>query len=108
MADKGMNLGSQSGVTVSGGTKAKLTPPDNYKVILLNDDYTTKEFVVYILMKVFHKSPADSVSIMESVHKTGKGVAGIYPYDIAATKANRTIELARKEEYPLSCTIEKE
>lgn len=107
MADNDMNRSQDSSVAVSSGEKTKLAPPDNYKVLILNDDYTTKEFVVYILMKVFHKSPGDAVVIMESVHKTGKGVAGVYTYDIAVTKANQTMNLARKESFPLSCTIEK-
>lgn len=83
-----------------------LQPPKDYKVILLNDDYTTKDFVVHILESVFNKNKAEAVIIMESVHKTGKGVAGIYTYDIAASKAQKTIKLARANGFPLNCKIE--
>ncbi|MBR1912929.1 MAG: ATP-dependent Clp protease adaptor ClpS [Treponema sp.] len=81
-------------------------PPKDYKVILLNDDYTTKDFVVSVLESVFQKNRAESVIIMESVHKTGKGVAGIYTYDIAASKAEKTMKLARSNGFPLNCKLE--
>ncbi len=86
----------------------EIQPPSNYKVILFNDDYTTKEFVVQILQQVFHKNSADAVKIMESVHKTGRGIAGVYPYDIAATRRQITINLARKEGFPLRCEMEED
>lgn len=81
-------------------------PPKNYKVVLFNDDYTTKEFVVYILEKVFHKNQMDATQIMESVHKTGRGIAGVYTFDIAATRRQLAIELARKEGFPLRVELE--
>ncbi|MCR5761991.1 MAG: ATP-dependent Clp protease adaptor ClpS [Treponema sp.] len=87
-------------------TESALKPPRDYKVVLLNDDYTTKDFVVYILESVFRKNQPEAVEIMESVHKTGKGVAGIYTYDIAATKAQKTVKLARANGFPLNCTLE--
>lgn len=86
--------------------KQKIVEPCKYKVILYNDDYTTKDFVVSILKDVFNKSLNDAVVVMESVHTTGKGVAGIYYYDIAMTKIKRTMELARKNDFPLRCGIE--
>ena len=91
-----------------GGTAVQTTvqPPKNYKVILLNDDYTTKDFVVFILESVFQKEKAEAVVIMESVHRAGKGVAGIYTYDIAVTKAQKTVRLARANGFPLNCTLE--
>lgn len=82
--------------------------PPRYKVILLNDDFTTKDFVVYALMRFFHKSGAEAEIIMESVHKTGKGIAGIYDYDIAATRAKLTMDTARENGFPLKCILEKE
>ena len=87
-------------------TENEVKPPRDYKVILLNDDYTTKDFVVFILETVFQKKEAEAVAVMESVHKTGKGVAGIYTYDIAATKAQKTVKLARANGFPLNCTLE--
>ena len=81
-------------------------PPSYYKVVLFNDDYTTKEFVVDVLCKVFHKNSSDAVKIMESVHKSGRGVAGVYIYDIAATRRDLTISMARRLGFPLRCELE--
>jgi len=89
------------------GVLEKIKPPSDYKVVLLNDDYTTKDFVVEVLMRVFHKAEAEAVQIMESVHKAGSGVAGVYTYDIAHSKARITMDMARKEGFPLQCRIEK-
>jgi ATP-dependent Clp protease adaptor protein ClpS len=87
-------------------TKKKLKKPPLYKVLLHNDDYTTKEFVVQILQYVFHKDPAEAVQIMLHVHRKGIGVAGIYPYEIAETKVALVETLARQHEFPLKCSIE--
>lgn|SRR5574344_423910 len=89
---------------VEEATKIEL-PPD-YKVILYNDDYTTKDFVVDVLETVFHKTTSEAITIMESVHKTGRGVAGIYSYDIAMTRASLTVQLARAQGFPLRCEAE--
>ena len=86
--------------------RTDIKPPSDYKVILFNDDYTTKEFVVNVLVKVFHKNVEDAIFIMESVHKSGKGIAGIYPYDIAETRREMTLRMARQEGYPLKCELE--
>ncbi|MCX8031174.1 MAG: ATP-dependent Clp protease adapter ClpS [Thermodesulfovibrionales bacterium] len=88
--------------------KTKLKRPDLYKVILLNDDYTTMDFVVYILETVFNKKPIEAIQIMLHVHKNGSGLAGIYTKDIAETKINIVHELAQKNEFPLRCIMEKE
>ncbi|MBU2590530.1 MAG: ATP-dependent Clp protease adaptor ClpS [Nitrospinota bacterium] len=82
--------------------------PRMYRVILHNDDYTTMEFVISILMGVFHKSEAEAAHIMLNVHKKGVGLAGMYTREIAETKVLRVAELATKEEYPLKCTMEPE
>jgi len=79
-----------------------------YKVYLLNDDYTTMDFVVYILEKIFHKSRLEATKIMLYVHHHGKGLAGVYPKDIAETKVEQVHFLARSAGFPLRCTIEKE
>lgn len=81
--------------------------PDDYQVILLNDDFTTMEFVVSILMTVFHKPLPEANRIMLDVHKKGRGIVGIYSYDIAATKVNQVHELARQNGFPLKCVMEK-
>lgn len=87
-------------------TKKKLKKPPLYKVLLHNDDYTTKEFVVQILQYVFHKDPTEAVQIMLHVHRKGIGVAGIYPYEVAETKVALVETLARQHEFPLKCSIE--
>jgi len=87
-------------------TEKKLKKPSLYKVLLHNDDYTTKEFVVQILQYVFHKEHTAAVQIMLHVHRKGIGVAGVYLYEIAETKAALVESLARQQEYPLKCTVE--
>jgi ATP-dependent Clp protease adaptor protein ClpS len=82
--------------------------PSQYKVIMLNDNYTTMEFVVDILKKVFHKTGNDATEIMMKIHKTGRGIAGIYAYDIALTKMKQVHGEAFKSGFPLKCIIEKE
>lgn len=86
--------------------KRKVQEPKKYRVVLHNDDYTTMEFVVEVLKSVFHKSPAESHAIMLSVHKKGRGIVGLYPYDIAATKVEQTRSMAKRHGYPLKCTLE--
>jgi ATP-dependent Clp protease adaptor protein ClpS len=76
-------------------------------VFLLNDDYTTMDFVVDILMTVFHKSFLDASKIMLDVHRKGKGAVGAYSYDIALTKVNQVHALARQNQFPLKCAIER-
>jgi ATP-dependent Clp protease adaptor protein ClpS len=87
-------------------TKKKLKRPPLYKVLLHNDDYTTKEFVVQILQYVFHKEQTEAVQIMLHVHKKGIGVAGVYTYEVAETKVAVVEGLSRQHEYPLKCSME--
>ena len=87
-------------------TEKKLKRPPLFKVLLHNDDYTTKEFVVQILQFVFHKEPTEAVQIMLHVHRKGIGVAGVYSYEIAETKVAQVESLARQHEYPLKCSME--
>lgn len=87
-------------------TEAKTQEPELFAVFLLNDDYTTMEFVVEVLEAVFLKSPAEANGIMMHVHQHGKGLAGIYPYEVAETKAATTRELARANGFPLEVTVE--
>jgi len=89
-------------------SETRLQKPPMYKVLLHNDDFTTMDFVMFILESVFHKSEIESFAIMMKVHQEGIGIAGIYTYDIANTKADKTMNLARAHEYPLLCTIEEE
>ena len=84
----------------------KYKEPEEFKVILLNDHYTTMEFVVDILMVIFHKNAEDANRIMLDVHRKGKGIVGVYSWDIAATKAEQVHAAAREYEYPLRCVVE--
>jgi len=88
--------------------ESELKEPDMYRVILHNDHYTTMEFVVEVIMKVFHKPVIEATKIMMDVHQKGRASVGVYPYDIASTKVNQVTQLARQKEFPLLCTIEKE
>lgn len=95
---------------VKGKTKQKthtLTKePDEYRVILLNDDYTTMDFVVEVLVSIFHKNVEDANQIMLDVHRKGKGIVGSYIYDIAATKVAQVHAAAQANEFPLRCLME--
>jgi ATP-dependent Clp protease adaptor protein ClpS len=86
----------------------KVNRPKLYKVIMHNDDYTTMEFVVDILMKVFNKSASEATKVMLDVHKRGSGIAGIYPYDIAVTKVSRAQGEAREKGFPLKLSLKEE
>ena len=86
----------------------KLQPPAMWRVLLHNDDYTTQEFVVWILETVFNKPPAEAFAIMMRVHQMGLGIAGIYTRDVAETKVNSTRQLAEQHEYPVLVTMEPE
>jgi ATP-dependent Clp protease adaptor protein ClpS len=86
----------------------KLKKPPMYRVLLHNDNYTTRDFVVAVLREVFHRSESDAVQIMLHVHYNGIGVAGVYPYDVAETKIRLTEKLARENEFPLRLSMEPE
>ena len=88
--------------------KDEIDEPPMYRVLLHNDDYTTMEFVVEILMSVFNKPPEEAVQIMLNVHRNGIGVCGVYTYEISETKVNTVHALARERGFPLKCTMEKE
>ena len=87
--------------------RAKITEPPLYKVLLHNDDYTSMEFVVSILIGIFHISPAEATMIMFNVHEQGIGIAGIYSREICETKIDKVHSLARLKEFPLRCSMER-
>ena len=89
-------------------TGKEVKEPPLYKVMLLNDDYTTMDFVVEVLRFVFHKSVTDATFIMLNVHHNGFGLCGIYPFEVAETKVNTVKALAREKGFPLKCTMERE
>lgn len=88
-------------------TAQKVERPPLYDVLLHNDDYTTQEFVVYVLMRYFQHDPVSAKKIMLHVHTKGIGVAGVYPFEIAETKAHQVVQLAREHEMPLQASVRK-
>jgi len=94
------------GVELEEKVERKLTRPRLYKVLLHNDDYTSMEFVVALLIHVFHHNETDAQAIMLHVHRHGVGVAGVFTYEIAETKVAQVRELAENADFPLLCTME--
>ena len=88
--------------------QVRVERPRLYEVVLHNDDYTTQEFVVYVLMKFFQHDAATAQQIMLNVHTKGVGVAGVYPRDIAETKAAQVVRYARDNEMPLRCSVQRQ
>jgi ATP-dependent Clp protease adaptor protein ClpS len=100
-ADKG-----ESGTATLTRTRTK--KPSMYKVLILNDDYTPMEFVVHVLERFFSKNREEATRIMLHVHQRGVGVCGVFTYEVAETKVMQVMDLARKHQHPLQCTLEKE
>ena len=94
----------QTGLVLEERTRTK--KPPMYKVLLHNDDYTTREFVVWVLQTVFHKNEGDAVAIMSHVHNNGIGIAGVYTFEVAETKVTKTLHLAKAQQFPLQLSIE--
>lgn len=97
-----------TGTGVATRTRPKTKKPSMYKVLMLNDDYTPMEFVVHVLERFFNKGREEATRIMLNVHQKGVGVCGVYTYEVAETKVNQVMDLARQQQHPLQCTIEKE
>lgn len=97
---------SQTGDAVKERVKTEKKEPILHRVVLLNDDYTTMEFVVSVLETIFQKSPAEAYQIMMHVHVNGRGIAGVYPWEVAETKASTVIGMARDAGYPLKAVTE--
>ena len=96
----------QPGGQVKERPQVQKQEPPTFKVVLLNDDYTTMEFVVGVLETVFQKSPAEAFRVMMNVHLNGRGIAGVYPWEIAETKVETVTTLARQAGYPLKAVTE--
>lgn len=88
-------------------TRAKPKKPSQFKVLLLNDDYTPMEFVVMVLKRFFNMDLEQATRVMLHVHQRGVGVCGIFPYEIAETKVNQVMDFAKQNQHPLQCTLEK-
>ena len=103
--DDGQDQGPTTGVAVK--PKPKVKKPSMYKVILLNDDYTPMEFVIMVLERFFSKTHDEATHIMLHVHQRGVGVCGVFTYEVAETKVTQVMDLARQNQHPLQCTLEK-
>jgi len=102
----GGGRGNDTGVITQ--TKPRTKKPSMYKVLLLNDDYTPMEFVVYVLQRFFQKTGEDATTIMLHVHQNGVGICGVFTYEVAETKVTQVMDLARQNDHPLQCTMEKD
>ena len=99
--------GGDDQVGIATKTRAKPKKPSQFKVLMLNDDYTPMEFVVMVLKRFFHMDLEQATRVMLHVHQRGVGVCGVYPYEIAETKVNQVMDFARQNQHPLQCTLEK-
>lgn len=97
-----------NGTDIVTDTKPKTKKPSMYKVLLLNDDYTPMEFVVYVLESFFNKSQEDATRVMLHVHQKGVGVCGVYSFEVAETKVTQVMNFSQQNEHPLQCTMEQE
>jgi ATP-dependent Clp protease adaptor protein ClpS len=102
-----MPVFGENGIELHAEKKEKLQEPEEFRVILLNDHYTTMDFVVDVLVVVFHKNEDDANRIMLDVHRKGRGLVGVYSWDIAQTKMDQVHLMAREHDFPLRCIIEK-
>ena len=100
--------GTGTGLGVATKTRDKTKKPQPYRVLMLNDDYTPMEFVVHVLERFFQKNREEATRIMLHVHRRGVGVCGVFTYEIAETKVTQVMDLARQNQHPLQCTIEKD
>lgn len=105
--DEGGDPDSTSGTDLLVRPDQKTTTPPFYKVLMLNDDFTPRDFVVHVLQRFFAKNEAQATQIMLSIHHKGVGVAGVFTHEIAETKAYQTNEYSKQNKYPLKCTVEK-
>lgn len=106
MSDENDDKGGDADLAVA--TKTRTKRPPLYKVLLLNDDFTPMEFVVMVLERFFGMNHAQAFELMLTVHKKGVAVVGVFSYEIAETKVNQVMQLAREHQHPLQCTMEKE
>ncbi|HET9629965.1 MAG TPA: ATP-dependent Clp protease adapter ClpS [Novosphingobium sp.] len=97
----------ESEIGVATRTKVKPKKPSQFRVLMLNDDYTPMEFVVIVLKRFFHMDLEQATRVMLHVHQKGVGVCGVFPYEIAETKVTQVMDFARKNQHPLQCTLEK-
>ena len=107
MAGDDKDQDSDSEVGIATKTRTKPKKPSQYKVLMLNDDYTPMEFVVMVLKRFFSMDLEQATRVMLHVHQKGVGVCGIFPYEVAETKVNQVMDFAKQNQHPLQCTLEK-
>ena len=100
-------LGNGTGIGLATRTRSKTKKPEQYKVLMLNDDYTPMEFVVLVLQRFFRLSMEDATRVMLHVHQKGVGICGTFTYEVAETKVTQVMDFARENQHPLQCTLEK-
>ena len=103
--DDGLDDGLETGVVTR--TRPKTKQPSNYKVLLMNDDYTPMEFVVLVLQRYFSMGIEDATRVMLQVHQKGVGVCGVFTFEVAETKVGQVTDFARENQHPLQATLEK-
>lgn len=108
MSDKNPNNDDRPDTGLALKSRPKTKKPSMYKVLMLNDDYTPMEFVVHVLERIFSLGQTEATAVMLHVHQKGVGICGVFTYDVAETKLNQVMDLARKHEHPLQCTLEKD
>ena len=108
MSDSGNDKREAPNTGLVTKTRPKTKKPSLYRVLLLNDDYTPMEFVVYVLQRYFNKTQEDATRIMLHVHQNGVGICGVFTYEVAETKVAQVVDEARRHQHPLQCTMEKE
>jgi ATP-dependent Clp protease adaptor protein ClpS len=99
--------GGDSQIGIATKTRTKPKKPSQYKVLMLNDDYTPMEFVVLVLKRFFSMDLEQATRVMLHVHQRGVGVCGIFTYEVAETKVNQVMDFAKANQHPLQCTLEK-
>ncbi len=105
--EDGVGTGTDDQVGVATKTKTRPKKPSQYKVLMLNDDYTPMEFVVIVLKRFFRMDMEEATRVMLHVHQRGVGVCGVFPYEVAETKVNQVMDFAKQNQHPLQCTLEK-
>ena len=108
MSDNGKREDGRPTTGIAVKTKPKTKKPAMYKVLMLNDDYTPMEFVVHVLEHFFSMNQQEATRIMLHVHQRGIGICGVFTYEVAETKVNQVMGLARQHQHPLQCTLEKD
>ena len=107
MTDKRNDNDSDNEIGVVTKTRPRTKQPSLWRVLMLNDDYTPMEFVILVLERFFKKSSEEATQIMMHVHQKGVGVCGVFTYEVAETKVQQVMDLARQHQHPLQCTLEK-